>query len=106
MRIGQQLYGFNHCRIREESKVFQYDMRSLDKLGIERDRVVPSHYIKHSEVVLPERQTTYEKNWSYYTPLYEITEEMKQKLAEANVNIKLEDAQVVIDCWEKVSIDQ
>lgn len=77
MRIGQELYGFNHCKIRDDKKVFKYEPRPLDKLGVERDRVVPSHYIKHAELVLPENQTTYEKNWSYHRPLYEITEEMK-----------------------------
>lgn len=106
MKIGQAIYGFNHCRIKDEKKVFNYDVRPLDKLNIERDRVVPSHYIKHSELVLQENQTTIEKNWSYYMPLYEITEEMKQKLVDAKVDIRPEDAQVVIDCWEKVSINE
>ena len=81
-------------------------MRSLDKLGVERDSVVPSHYIKHAEPVLHENQKTYEKNWSYYIPLYEITEEMKQKLVENKVGMRPEDAQIVIDCWEKVSINE
>jgi hypothetical protein len=106
MRIGQELYGFNHCKIQDDRKVFKYDMRSLDKLGVERDRVVPSHYIKHAELVLHENQTTYEKNWSYYMPLYEITEEMKQKLVENEVGMKPEVAQIIIDCWEKVSINE
>ena len=106
MRIGQELYGFSHCRIQDEKKVFNYTMRSLDKLHVERDRVVPSHYIKHAELVIEANQATYEKNWSYYMPLYEITEEMKRKLAEAKVAIRPEDAEVVIDCWEKVSINE
>lgn len=106
MRIGQELYGFNHCKIRDDKKVFKYEPRPLDKLGVERDRVVPSHYIKHAELVLPENQTTYEKNWSYHRPLYEITEEMKKKLVENGVGMRPEYAQMVIDCWEKVSINE
>lgn len=106
MKIGQSIYGFDHCRIKDEKKVFKYHFLPLDKLGAERDRVVPSHYVKHCERVLQENQVTIEKNWSYYMPLYEITEDMKRKMAEEKINIQPQDAEIVIDCWEKCAVNE
>ena len=105
MRIGQELYGYGHCKIQDENQVFKYTRRCLDRLAIERNQVVPSHYIKHAETVLGENQNTVEKNWSYYTPLYEITDEMQGKLRDAKVDMHLDDAALVIDCWEKVAVN-
>lgn len=105
MRIGQELYDYGHCKIQNESKVFKYTRRYLDRLAIERNQVVPSHYIKHAETVLPENQNTIEKNWSYYTQLYEITDDMRGKLRDAKVEMHPDDAAIVIDCWEKVAVD-
>ena len=105
MRIGQELYGYGHCKIQDENQVFKYTRRCLDRLAIERNQVVPSHYIKHAETVLGDNQNTVEKNWSYYTPLYEITDEMQGKLRDAKVDMHPDDAALVIDCWEKVAVN-
>jgi hypothetical protein len=70
-----------------------------------RNLAVPMHYSKQADFVFAENQKTIEKNWSHYKPLYEITDELLKKLRDANVVVNPENAAIVIDCWEKIAVN-
>jgi hypothetical protein len=46
-----------------------------------------------------------EKNWTFKEKNYEITQEMIKKTRDSNIDISPEDLEWVIDCWEKIAVN-
>ena len=67
--------------------------------------VVPDYYVRHFDPVNDEMQTTVEKDWSFKTKLYEITEEKIQELQKFNIKVTPNDYEWVVDHFEKTAIN-
>ena len=107
LEIGQDINFFEHVKIHKPSKVFRYESVELDKYGTEPDRtLVPGYYMKYVEPVYKDVQKTVEKCWSYNVTSYEISQQMIDLLEKNKVNISHKDAEILIDTWEKVAIDE
>lgn len=67
--------------------------------------MIPDHYVKYCEPVNDEVQNTLEKNWTFKEKNFEVTQEMIKKIKECNIDISPEDLEWVIDCWEKLAVN-
>ena len=66
---------------------------------------ITEHYVKYIEPVYHEEQNTAEKNWSFKTKIYEVTEQRIAQLKKENIKISPSDYEWVIDVFEKLAIN-
>ena len=91
--------------MKKTEKVLKYKPVNLDQFDETNKLTVPSYYHKQIETVNEENQKTNEKNWSMKEPLYEVTQEMIELLQKHEVKILPKDAELVIDLWEKIAVN-
>ena len=77
----------------------------MDKYNPKNKKTIPSYYQKFVEPVYEENQKTVEKNWAMKEILYEITQDMKNLLKKHQVQMNPNDAEKVIDLWEKIAVN-
>lgn len=90
---------YANMRIKNPHNYYEYQKLNPD--GNE----IPDHYIKFIEPVNEEMQRTHEKNWSFKTKNYEITENRIKQLREYNVKITPSNYEWLIDTFEKLAIN-